>query len=65
MNKFYNFFSVKKKMMITSMEVLSVSGGRSQKWDIDRFQSLGPIGLGQVIQGEEVLEQGKVGARSV
>ena len=43
-------------MMITSMEVLSVSGGRSQKWDIDRFQSLEPIGLGQVIQGEEVLE---------
>ena len=51
--------------MITSMEVWSVSGGRSQKWYTDRFQSLGSIGLGQVIQGEEVLETGKVGARSV
>lgn len=65
MNKFYNFFSVKKTKMITLMEVWSVSGGRSQKWDTDRFQSLGSIGLGQVIQGEEVLETGKVGARSV
>ena len=51
--------------MITSLEVWSVSGGRSQKWDTDRFQSLGSIGLGQVTQGEEVLETGKVGARSV
>ena len=63
-NKCYNFFSVKKKM-ITSMEVLSVSGGRSRKWDIDRFQSLGSTGLGQVIQGEEVPETRHSGARSV
>lgn len=57
MNIFYNVFSVKKKKkMITSMEVLCVSGGRSQKWDIDRFQSLGSTDLGQAIQGEEVLE---------